>query len=139
MTRRQTLLALVGAMVLAAPAAAADDPAAPIRSVIQSQLDAFQADDAAGAYAFAAPSIQRMFPTPEIFMTMVQRGYPEVYRPGSVEFGELAPVDGRLLQKVWITGQSGARVLALYTMVRLQGGEWRIAGCVLLRPQEQSA
>ncbi|WP_206602953.1 DUF4864 domain-containing protein [Leptolyngbya ohadii] len=59
---------------------------AAIRAMIERQLQAFQQDDAAGAFAFASPGIQAQCGTPENFMRMVQRGYAPVYRPRSVEF-----------------------------------------------------
>ena len=53
-----------------------------IRGVIQSQLDAFLADDVNTAFTFAAPNIKRMFGSAENFGRMVQNGYPMVWRPG---------------------------------------------------------
>lgn len=103
-----------------------------IEGVIARQLDAFRHDDAAGAYAFAAPSIQRMFPTPDIFMDMVRRGYAPVYRPSDVVFADLALRDGDLVQTVELTGPDGRPVTALYTMERQPDGSWRIAGCMLV-------
>uniref|UniRef100_UPI00403F8DA0 DUF4864 domain-containing protein n=1 Tax=Microcoleus sp. OTE_8_concoct_300 TaxID=2964710 RepID=UPI00403F8DA0 len=44
---------------------------ATIRSVVEKQLQAFQKDDAAGAFAFASPGIQQQFRTAENFMHMV--------------------------------------------------------------------
>ena len=102
-----------------------------IRSVITSQLDAFRRDDAPGAYAEAAPGIRRLFPTPDIFLEMVRRGYPPVYRPRSAEFTSLATEDGQLVQRVEIVGPDGEAHIALYTMEREPDGTWRIAGCVL--------
>jgi len=138
---RRTLLLILLALPLLVglirPAAAGGDDA--IRGVIESQLQAFRADDAARAYSYAAPAIRRMFPSAEIFMTMVRNGYPEVYRPRDYRFDELVANGATPMQKVWITGDNGERVLALYTMTRLADGSWRIAGCVLLRPEETSA
>ena len=71
------------------PAAAQD---APIQGVIQSQIDAFQADDFARAFSFASPTIQGMFGTPENFGLMVKEGYPMVYRPAEVEMQELREI-----------------------------------------------
>ena len=102
-----------------------------IRSVIQAQLEAFRRDDAAGAYAEAAPGIRQMFPTPEIFLDMVRRGYPPVYRPRSAEFTRLDTEDGQVVQHVEIVGPDGETHTAIYTMEREPDGTWRIAGCVL--------
>ncbi len=128
-------LVLAGAGAAAAqglpPGVTADDRAA-IQSVINQQLRAFQQDDAAGAYAFAAPSIQRMFPDPGIFMDMVRRSYAPVYRPKQAEFSALAERDGALVQEVELVGPDGHAVLALYMMERGADGLWRISGCSLV-------
>ena len=78
--------ALVFAALLAAasPALAdslADSDRAAIQSMIANQIAAFQHDDGAGAYRFASPTIQQIFPTVDDFMAMVKNGYPPVYRP----------------------------------------------------------
>ena len=103
-----------------------------IQDVIGRQLEAFKRDDAAGAYAFAAPNVRASFPDPEVFMTMVRRGYPPVYRPREAEFSELGLRDGAVVQEVELVGPDGRPVLALYTMVRDAAGGWAIAACVLI-------
>lgn len=103
-----------------------------IQGVINHQLDAFLRDDAAGAYSFAAPNVREIFPTPEIFIDMVRRGYRPVYRPATREFSELAQRDGDLVQEVELTGPDGKPVLALYTMRKSADGTWQIAACVLI-------
>lgn len=135
--RRRAILAL--GLLLGAQAAAQDLPPGvtaedrtAIQGVIRRQLDAFQADDAAGAYAMAAPNIKKMFPTPDGFLAMVQRGYLPVYRPKSSDFSELALRDGELVQEVELVGPDGRPVLALYTMQKDPGGVWVIAGCALI-------
>lgn len=103
-----------------------------IESVIRHQLDAFRRDDAPAAYAFAAPDVQRIFPDPGLFLDMVRRGYPPVYRPRSAEFSELALRDGDLIQEVELVGPDGHPALALYTMRRSPEGAWLIAACTLV-------
>ena len=56
--------------------------------IISEQIEAFQADDGARAYSYAAPMIQQVFPTAEHFMAMVCQGYMPVYRPQSFSFGQ---------------------------------------------------
>jgi len=108
-----------------------DDNRQAIRSVIQAQLDAFQADDAETAFSFATPGIQARFRDPETFMGMVRSGYQPVYRPGSVLFQELVPFADSVAQQVLITDESGRSVLAVYPMEQQNDGSWRIAGCYL--------
>jgi len=106
---------------------------AEIVRVIGAQMDAFLRDDGTEAFSYAAPSIRAMFQTPERFMSMVQRGYPPVYRPQDVKFLDLVESDGRPLQKVQVIGPDGLPVMAVYTMELQPDGTWRIAGCVLFR------
>ena len=131
-------LVLAVLLLLATGQARAEDATLPpadrdaIRATIQLQLDAFRRDDAPGAYAEAAPGIRTLFPTPEIFMNMVRRGYPPVFRPRSAEFTGLVMEDGQVVQQVEVVGPDGLPHLALYTMERMPDGSWRIAGCALV-------
>ena len=119
-----------------------DDPAIhaeAFRAVISGQMEAFARDDGAAALAFAAPSIQRLFGTPERFMAMVRGGFQPVYRPRTVAFE--APIrvparggldsGGAFAQPVRVTGPDGRPVLAMYHMEQQPDGSWRIAGVVL--------
>ncbi|MGH6719676.1 MAG: DUF4864 domain-containing protein [Alphaproteobacteria bacterium] len=141
-TRAVVVLALVVlALVFGAPAAWADGlPEADrgaIRAVIEAQLQAFRDDDGPRAYGFAAPGIQRIFPTHQVFMAMVRTGYPAVYRAAETEFRDIEPLaDGRWRQHVLIVGADGEVVLALYTMERQTDGTWKIAGCRLVATNE---
>ena len=66
-----------------------------IRSVIEAQLAAFQADDGETAFGFASPTIQEMFGNPTNFLAMVKAGYMPVYRPREVRFRAAGPLPGR--------------------------------------------
>ena len=101
--------------------------------IITAQIGAFRADDGPTAYSFAAPVVRNIFPTPEIFMSMVKRGYPQVYRPQAFNFTE-ALIDpmGRPAQKMLVVGPDGKTYEALYSMEKQPDGTWRISGCTLL-------
>jgi hypothetical protein len=103
-----------------------------IKDVIQSQLDAFSAESAADAYAFAAPNIQRIFPTPEAFGRMVQRGYPMVWDPADAEFLDAKPRGNGIVQRLRFIDQKGRAHIAEYMMVKVDG-DWRIAGVSITR------
>ncbi len=133
----RSLLRLLAALVLlasfaaqAAPVSKAD--AKRIRSVIQSQLDAFARDDARAAFSYAAPGIRKMFGTAERFLAMVREGYPVVYRPASVGF--LAPeANGTtVIQAVEMADGEGNLWVAVYQLERQRGGAWRITSCELM-------
>ena len=106
---------------------------AEFQRIITAQITAFRADDGLTAYGFAAPMVQNIFPTPEIFMTMVKQGYRPVYRPRSFNFTEalLDPM-GRPSQKMTVVGPDEKSYIALYSMEKQPDGAWRIAGCTLL-------
>ncbi len=101
--------------------------------IIAAQISAFRADDGPTAYSFAAPLVRNIFPTPEIFMSMVKRGYSPVYRPQAFNFTE-ALIDplGRPAQKMLVVGPDGKTYEALYSMEIQPDGTWRISGCTLL-------
>lgn len=125
---RNGLYAVLCAAVLAWPATAQE---APIRSTIQSQIEAFQADDFARAFTFASPTIKGMFGTPENFGAMVKQGYPMVYRPAEVQMMDLREVAGNLWQRVRITDQAGAGWFLDYMMIETAEG-WQINAVQIL-------
>ena len=110
-----------------------------IRAVIQGQLDAFRADNAGQAFAYASPAIQSIFKNADTFLSMVRTGYQPVYRPREVEFRDLADIDGRLTQRVLLVGPDGTVVVAHYFMQRQPDGSWLINGCVLKGSEDRSA
>ncbi len=133
-----TCAAALAAMVVASPLWAQEDPG-PIRSVIQSQLEAFLRDDADGAWFHASPGIQRMFGTTETFMGMVRQGYQPVYRPKEWTFGALQPSAQGPEQEVRIVDAAGDSWIAVYTMERQPDGTWKISGCRLLKAPPNTA
>jgi hypothetical protein len=106
--------------------------ASAMRSIIQSQMDAFGRDDGAAAYAFAAPGIKAIFPSEGQFMDMVRQQYQPVYRPQSVTFGDVAAGPSGPMQKVFLVGPDGKSYVAVYTFQRQPDGSWRISGCYLV-------
>ena len=109
------------------------------RAVISGQMAAFARDDGAAALAFAAPSIQRLFGTPERFMAMVRGGFQPVYRPRTVAFE--APIrvpahggdsgednGGAFAPPGRVSGPHGRAGLAVYHLERQPPGRRGIAG-----------
>jgi hypothetical protein len=109
-----------------------------IHQVIQSQLDAFQRDDAAAAYAFATPMIQRKFGDAGNFMQMVKQGYTPVYRPKSVAFEKLIDTESGPDQILHLIGPDGLAYTAHYLMQKQPDGTWMINGCFLTRAEDQN-
>jgi hypothetical protein len=140
MGRRVAMVMVLGLLLInpiRAPAAAdaglANRDQAAIRTTIESQLAAFQRDDGAAAFSYAAPSIQEKFGTPENFMAMVRIGYEPVYRPREVEFHEIAVLEDGPTQEVLLVDRNGIAYLAYYLMQQQPDGRWLINGCVLRR------
>lgn len=129
---RSVLLAPVLALALVfAPALPALAQEGPIRDTIQSQIEAFRADDFARAFTFASPTIKRLFGTPENFGAMVRNGYPMVHRPAEVQMGELREIAGNLWQRVRIVDQAGRAWALDYMMIETPEG-WQINAVQIL-------
>ncbi|MBW4659540.1 MAG: DUF4864 domain-containing protein [Drouetiella hepatica Uher 2000/2452] len=103
-----------------------------IRFLIESQLQAFQHNDAEASFSLASPSIQEQFGTPEVFLAMVKTAYPSVYRPRSVVFEDMTMVQGLPAQKVMLMSAEGELVRAVYLMQQQRDQTWRIHGCFLI-------
>ena len=122
------LYGLMTSALLALPLQAQE---APIERTIQSQLDAFLADDFATAFSFASPNIKGIFGTSDNFGAMVKEGYPMVYRPSSVEMQDLREIAGNLWQRVRVVDQAGAAWYLDYMMIETAEG-WQINAVQLL-------
>ena len=122
---RKELFATLFAATLSALAIPVFAQEGPIQQTIQSQIDAFQADDFARAFTFASPNIKGLFGTPERFGAMVKNGYPMVYRPSGVQMLDLREIAGNLWQRVRVIDQTGAAYFLDYMMVETEEG-WQI-------------
>lgn len=139
--RKIALAALMALAIGAVPVAAdpsADDRAG-VQAAISAQIEAFARDDGPGAYAIAADPIRALFPSPDVFLTMVKRGYAPVYRPRTVVFGKIVDGDQGVEQEVLITDASGVDWIARYSLARDAEGRWRILGCRLERNDRDAA
>lgn len=122
-------LVLVVAFISATSMSAVADDRSDVQAVIGSQLDAFRRNDGAAAYGFAAPNIQRLFPSPDIFMQMVEAGYGPVFRSQNATFGALRPEGSGLRQEVYLSDSSGGSWIATYTLERQLDGTLKITSC----------
>lgn len=113
-------------------ASAGDGEIKAAQGTIESQLNAFRAGDGELAYSYAAPTIQRLFPTAELFMGMVDRAYQPVRNPRNFAFGKAEDMGGgKIAQQVLLTGPDGKEYEALYTLELQPDGIWRITGVSL--------
>ena len=109
-----------------------------IEGTIQSQIDAFRADDFVEAFRFASPNIRSMFGDASNFGLMVRNGYPMVWRPDELRFLELREIAGSLWQKVMIRDLAGDIHILDYQMIETEEG-WRINGVQILDSSEFAA
>lgn len=128
------LTLIIGMLVL--PVIAKDDAAPQIKMVIESQIEAFKADDFDTAFRYASPSIQSIFQNADNFGLMVRRGYPMVWRPADVQFLDLLEIEGDMWQQVLIRDQSGEQYVVLYRMQWVRDG-WRINGVQVGKTPDQ--
>ena len=135
---RSVVLALAATLLLALPMRAEEPRNPAIEGVIQSQIEAFLADDFETAFTFASPNIQGLFGTPERFGMMVRQGYPMVWRPADVQYLELAEIGGQVWQRVMITDQAGAVHMLGYQMIETGDG-WQINGVRILQAPQVGA
>jgi len=136
-------LALFFVLALLVAGPAAGGPEHELRqnviTVIKDQLAAFQRDDGKAAFAYASPDVQDQFGTPEAYLAKFAVSYKAVYRPKHVTFLNLAYSRGRLVQRVLVVAPDGGAVVALFPMVQMADGTWRIDGLVLLPATGKSA
>ena len=130
--RMMVAMGLVVAMAMAAFGTSATAQKEPITDVIGAQIEAFQSDDMGAAFGFASPNIRALFGTPERFATMVEQGYPMVWRPADVRYLELREVAGNLWQRVMVTDDSGGIHMLDYQMIETETG-WKINAVQLLK------
>lgn len=142
--RRLGCVALIGLLVpaLAGAAQLAEPDARAVRQVVEAQLEAFAADDAARAFSYASASIQAQFGDANNFMAMVRSGYPMVVRPAGVSFF-LPQVEvgapAMVTQLVQLRDCEGRLWKATYLLERQAGAGWRISGCVVAADSGKSS
>lgn len=114
------------------PALAGDAEIKAAQGAIDGQLKAFSRDNNAEAYDYAAPTIKRIFPTLDSFMSMVTNGYAPVHKPKSYAFGKSEEMGGNsVVQQVLIVGQDGKDYEAVYTLELQPDGRYLITGVSL--------
>ncbi|MBX9456557.1 MAG: DUF4864 domain-containing protein [Rhizobium sp.] len=112
----------------------ADNAVEGSRRVVEKQIEAFLRDDAAAAYAFAAPGIQARYPDKDSFFDMVKKSYQPVYKPGNYAFGRTQTIDdgAMVLHELLIEGRDGKDWKAVYQLLRQPDGSYRIGGVAIV-------
>lgn len=128
---KAAMTALMLCLASAALAEPKNTTANPIEAVIQNQITAFQADDFDGAFALAAPNIQRLFGNATRFAQMIVNQYPMVWRPADVQYLSLIRSGPYALQRVMIADQNNVLHLLVYQLEPIDQ-QWRISGVQIL-------
>ena len=102
-----------------------------IKRTVKSQLQAFAEDDFDQAFKYAAPSIKKIFSSPDNFKLMVINQYPAVYRPKKITIGDVTTYRDSPALNVFLVDPDGNFVTATYMMEKQKNNDWLIAGCIL--------
>lgn len=137
---RAWVAAVLAALLLLGATAFAAEPAAPVvtgepwQSVITSQIEAFRAKDAAGAFKWAGAGFQVAFPSPEaFFLAIVGSGYAPIMESRSHSFGKFQKLgDKAVVQEVKFVGNDLGLYEALYMLAEEANG-WRVQGVQLVK------
>lgn len=142
---RIALAGLIGvlALIMMAVAARAEEPSTAaivplatieaMQSAIRGQIDAFQADDAEAAYAYAAPGVRQRFVSPARFIAMVRQAYSTVFEHQSFSFIDEALTSSGPAQRVEFVTEDGLVWGGIYTFEETDNGELFISGVLLRR------
>lgn len=137
-----SLIGILALMMLAMPARAQepsatafvpDETIQAMQSAIRGQIDAFQADDADAAFAYAAPAIRQRFASPARFVAMVRQAYSTVFEHQSFSFVDEALTTAGPAQRVEFVTEDGLVWGGIYTFEETDTGELFISGVLLRR------
>lgn len=121
------------------PAVVAEADASAIRAVIEAQLEAFAAEDAARAFSYASPAIRRQFGGADAFWAMVRQGYPMVIRPSARSFFKPQASGQGVWQTVLLRDSAGKEWRATYQLQQQKDKTWRINGCSITADDGRSS
>lgn len=127
----------LGALISLTPTTGRADAPSEIQTVIENQLSAFSENDVTTAFAYASPTIQSIFMSPDNFGRMVRQGYPMVWRQSSVTFLSITRQSYGFDQVIMIKDLAGQSHYLKYAMVKLDTG-WRINGVAILQASDFS-
>lgn len=107
-----------------------------IRQLIEKQLQAFQVDDLAAAFALTSPKIQHEF-TLQDFSQIIANQYGVILKPRSVMFRGFTLVENFPALIAMIMDQSGSLVKVLFIVQHQQDYSWRVHGYELVGINEK--
>jgi len=105
-----------------------------VRAVVEAQLKALAAEEAAQAFSYASPAIKSQFHDAATFAEMVRRSYPMLIRPASISFMRPEASEGAtttITQAVQFRDREGNFWRAVYELELQPDKSWRINGCAV--------
>ncbi|MEO2054657.1 MAG: DUF4864 domain-containing protein [Nitrospira sp.] len=126
------LVVLSFVIFISSSAHATELPIDSIKTLIQQQLKAFNANDYEVAYRYASRDIQSVLSRTE-FEVMVRNGFPQIAQSRKSTFGRIVlSNDGTHADAiVHVTGVDHVTVIVRYELVR-EEGEWKNNGVIIL-------
>ena len=106
-----------------------------VRITISDQIAAFSASDIDRAYNHASKSIKTIFPSSEIFGTMVRKSYPMIWSPKSYEFLSASHSPLGIKQRVLFTDKAGKMPFFDYVLEN-NGERWVISGVYMVEGEK---
>lgn len=108
------------------------------KSVIESQIKAFQRADIDAAYAFASPDIKSKFENAEVFGTMVKSAYPVIWKPEEFQFMKSMMVLDVIVQRVLFFDDNKKMYVFDY-LIKKFDERWLINGVYLVENYSSGA
>ena len=117
----------------AAPAFAHEAGGMEARAVIQRQLDAFQRNDAAAAFALASPGLKETYTDPRRFMESVRSGNTPFFKRRMIEYHDFVAAGDDAAQSVVVVDDDSSVWTVVYKLARQPNGSWLIDGVILVK------
>lgn len=111
---------------------ASDANADAIHTVIQTQLEAFAADDAETAFALSTNAAQGLLGSPEALLDIVKEWYPPLYRYQKADFAPPEIEGDQALQILTITDSNNLVWIAACWIRQEEDGQWKVDGYELV-------
>lgn len=97
-----------------------------IHNVVQSQLEAFAADDAETAFDLTSDETQALLGSPQALLGIVREWYAPLYRPQKAIFSPAEVAGEHAIQEVVITDSNNVIWVAIFLMQLDQESQWKI-------------
>jgi hypothetical protein len=105
---------------------------APVRTLIERQIEAVKQDDAQTAFQAIAPKLKQKFANGDTYLKVVRAQFPALAEARIVDFGDMRDTSYGKAQMVRLSDSKGEPWLAFFIMDKA-GKDWRIANVVMVK------